>query len=90
MAGALCPVSDALHGAITYLAHLFVKDRPAGSLFSWEWWRLIESFCPVGPLACAKYVNALYSDHHHQLILVVDDLAKGRSVSEGWMRELGI
>ncbi|HYV00300.1 MAG TPA: hypothetical protein VE977_15830 [Pyrinomonadaceae bacterium] len=31
--------------------------------------------------------QVLYSDHDHQLILVVDDLAKGRAVSEGWTRE---
>jgi len=29
----------------------------------------------------------LYSDHNHQLILVVDDTVKGREVSETWMRE---
>ena|SRR5207248_886720 len=32
-------------------------------------------------------IEALYSDHNHQLILVVDDLAKGRAVSDAWMRE---
>ena len=32
-------------------------------------------------------IEVLYSDHHHQLILVVDDLAKGQAVSEAWMRE---
>jgi len=32
-------------------------------------------------------IEVLYSDHDHQLILVVDDLAKGRSVSESWTRE---
>ena len=32
-------------------------------------------------------IEVLYSDHDHQLILVVDDLAKGRAVSEGWTRE---
>jgi hypothetical protein len=31
-------------------------------------------------------VEVLYSDHDHQLILVVDDPARGRAVSEGWMR----
>ncbi len=29
-------------------------------------------------------IEVLYSDHDHQLILVVDDLAKGRAVSEKW------
>lgn len=32
-------------------------------------------------------IEVLYSDHEHQLILVVDDLAKGRAVSEAWTRE---
>lgn len=35
-------------------------------------------------------IEVIYSDHNHQLILVVDDLAKGRKVSEGWMREHGL
>lgn len=29
-------------------------------------------------------IEVLYSDHEHQLILVVDDMAKGRVVSEAW------
>ena len=33
-------------------------------------------------------IEVLYSDHEHQLILVVDDLAKGRAVSDLWMREI--
>jgi hypothetical protein len=32
-------------------------------------------------------IEVLYSDYDHQLILVVDDLAKGRAVSEAWVRE---
>src|SRR4030095_1209214 len=32
-------------------------------------------------------IEVIYSDHEHQLILVVDDLAKGRAVSEAWERE---
>jgi len=32
-------------------------------------------------------IEVLYSDHAHQLILVVDDLARGREVAEAWMRE---
>jgi hypothetical protein len=32
-------------------------------------------------------IEALYSDHDHQLILVVDDDARGRAVSEAWKRE---
>jgi prepilin-type processing-associated H-X9-DG protein len=32
-------------------------------------------------------IEILYSDHDHQLILVVDDIAKGRAVSEAWARE---
>jgi len=34
-------------------------------------------------------IEVLYSDHDHQLILVVDDLARGRAVSEAWTRERG-
>jgi hypothetical protein len=33
-------------------------------------------------------IEVLYSDHEHQLILVVDDFAKGQTVSEAWMRGL--
>ena len=36
--------------------------------------------------ACVN-IEVLYSDHDHQLILVVDDLARGRAVSESWSRE---
>src|SRR5215475_13991768 len=32
-------------------------------------------------------IEVLYSDHNHQLILVVDDLVRGRVVSEEWMCE---
>ena len=32
-------------------------------------------------------IEILYSDHDHQLILVVDDVAKGRAVSEAWARD---
>jgi hypothetical protein len=32
-------------------------------------------------------IEVLYSDHDHRLILVVDDEAKGRAVSEGWTGE---
>ena len=32
-------------------------------------------------------IEVIYSDHDHQLILVVDDLVAGRKVSEAWMRE---
>lgn len=32
-------------------------------------------------------IEVLYSDHNHQLILVVDDPAKGRAISEAWARE---
>jgi hypothetical protein len=34
-------------------------------------------------------IEVLYSDHDHQLILVVDDIEKGRAVSEAWRREQG-
>ncbi len=32
-------------------------------------------------------IEVLYSDHDHRLILVVDDHARGREVSEAWARE---
>ena len=32
-------------------------------------------------------IEVLYSDHDHQLILVVDDIAKARVVSDAWMQE---
>jgi hypothetical protein len=32
-------------------------------------------------------IEVLYSDHDHQLILVVDNLARGREVSERWAQE---
>ena len=32
-------------------------------------------------------IEVIYSDHEHQLILVVDDLARGREVSDAWARE---
>ena len=35
-------------------------------------------------------IRVLYSDHDHQLILVVDDLERGRRVAEAWSREMGI
>jgi hypothetical protein len=31
-------------------------------------------------------IEVQYSDHDHRLILVVDDLAKGRAVAEAWTR----
>jgi hypothetical protein len=34
-------------------------------------------------------IDALYSDHEHRLILVVDDLEKGRAVSAAWRSESG-
>lgn len=32
-------------------------------------------------------IEVLYSDHDHQLILVVDDLVTGRAVSEAWTKQ---
>jgi len=32
-------------------------------------------------------IEVLYSDHEHQLILVVDDIEKGRLVSAAWERD---
>jgi hypothetical protein len=31
-------------------------------------------------------IEVMYSDHDHQLILVVDDMARGRQVSAAWTR----
>jgi hypothetical protein len=31
-------------------------------------------------------IEALYSDHDHQLVLVVDDVEKGRSVMAEWSK----
>jgi len=33
-------------------------------------------------------IEVIYSDHQNQLILVVDDLEKGRAVSESWKRKV--
>lgn len=33
-----------------------------------------------------EYIEVIYSDHQNQLILVVDDVEKGRAVSEAWKR----
>ncbi len=35
-------------------------------------------------------IEVIYSDHQNQLILVVDDLEKGRAVSEAWKRSATI
>ncbi len=32
-------------------------------------------------------IEVLYSDHDHRLILVVDDIGKGRAVADAWSRE---
>src|SRR5262245_43228732 len=34
-------------------------------------------------------IEVIYSDHGNQLILVVDDVVRGREVSKAWMRERG-
>jgi len=34
-------------------------------------------------------IEVLYSDHDHQLILVVDDAVRGAAVSRAWTREAG-
>jgi hypothetical protein len=34
-------------------------------------------------------ISVLYSDHANQLIVIVDDMERGRMVSEGWMRGEG-
>ena len=33
-------------------------------------------------------IEVLYSDHDHQLILVVDDVERGQEVAEAWTREI--
>ncbi|CAN7333473.1 amino acid-binding protein [Trinickia sp. LjRoot230] len=39
-------------------------------------------------MACAGVnIEAMYSDHDHRLVLVVDDYEKGRAVSEAWEAE---
>ncbi len=35
-------------------------------------------------------IEVLYSDHDNQLILVVDDIEKGREISEQWKLESGL
>ena len=35
-------------------------------------------------------IEVLYSDHAHQLVLVVDDLARGREVSARWIHQSGL
>ena len=35
-------------------------------------------------------IEVLYSDHDHQMILVVDNFEKGKAVSEAWTKESGI
>lgn len=34
-------------------------------------------------------IEVQYSDHHNQLVLVVDDVVKGRAVAAEWAGELG-
>ncbi len=35
-------------------------------------------------------IEVLYSDHDHQMILVVDDMTRGKAVSEAWIRDSGL
>jgi hypothetical protein len=35
-------------------------------------------------------IEVLYSDHDHQLILLVDDPTKGRAVSDAWTRQQAV
>jgi hypothetical protein len=35
-------------------------------------------------------IEVLYSDHANRLILVVDDMERGRGVSDAWAREKGV
>ena len=34
-------------------------------------------------------IEVLYSDHDHQMILVVDDFEKGKAVSDAWSKQFG-
>ncbi|HUD72623.1 MAG TPA: amino acid-binding ACT domain-containing protein [Dongiaceae bacterium] len=34
-------------------------------------------------------IEVLYSDHEHRLVLVVDDLPRGRAIAEAWARDPG-
>jgi hypothetical protein len=34
-------------------------------------------------------IEVLYSDHDHQMILVVDEIEKARGVAEKWMKDAG-
>jgi len=38
--------------------------------------------------AAGVNIEVQYSDHDHNLVLVVDDLARGRKVSEQWMKSI--
>jgi hypothetical protein len=51
----------------------------------WHWRVNREDYFSVADAGVD--IEVIYSDHNHQLIPVVDDLAKGRKVSESWMRE---
>lgn len=43
----------------------------------------LGAFC--GAMAAAGVsIEVLYSDHDHQLVVLVDDVATGRQVSRGW------
>lgn len=35
-------------------------------------------------------IEVLYSDHDHQMILVVDDFEKGKAVSDAWSKEFDV
>jgi len=37
-------------------------------------------------LVCGVNIEVMYSDHYNQFILVVDDLEKGKAVSEQWKK----
>lgn len=44
----------------------------------------------TGRMAAAGVnIEVLYSDHDHQLILVVDDPARGDAIAQAWARESG-
>jgi hypothetical protein len=39
--------------------------------------------------AAGVSIEVIYSDHEHRLVLVVDDVERGRRVSEEWTRARG-
>jgi hypothetical protein len=68
---------NSLLTALARLQHCNIKHRATPDIRTGS----VNGSRPVGA------VEAQYSDHDHNLILVVDDIAKGRPVSKAWARE---